>query len=455
MDATPSPADRDAFEAFVLRYQTAICAIAYVVLRDRARSEEVAQDALLIAWRDRAKVTVTPGWICGIARNLARNAARRRREVVMDREPATDAPDARDALIAREDASAALANLPDKYRDAIAIYYRSDESYAEVATALGITEASARQRVHRGRERLQERLSIVERTLRSTRPGTAFTAAVIAAWAIGRSPSASAATASVPKPPWLLPALCVGTIAATLSVAVVIRAASIREPDTTTPGAKRDVGNSVRRFPLMSRTSATSAPAPPALPSGFTPANAPANAPASMPPTPSVELHSMDFQQAPFDHLMQVMVRATETPIWSTLEPTYVDISVKDLPALDLFDKILEQAHATRTEVEAIRIVERGSSGAAVLGGDTMSLSVRAMPLNRVLDLIEPKLAIPIARVGLSFRVIGETVQPADDQSPLVTLELTDVPAGLVLQIALEQTGYGYERTTGFVITPE
>ncbi len=67
MDATPSPTDRDAFEALVLRHQTAICAIAHAALRDRARSEEVAQDALLIAWRDRAKVTVTPGWLCGIA----------------------------------------------------------------------------------------------------------------------------------------------------------------------------------------------------------------------------------------------------------------------------------------------------------------------------------------------------------------------------------------------------
>ncbi|MBA3393494.1 MAG: hypothetical protein H0T89_12670 [Deltaproteobacteria bacterium] len=181
-----------------------------------------------------------------------------------------------------------------------------------------------------------------------------------------------------------------------------------------------------------------------------TPASAPASAPAS-PTNPTIDL---DFQQAPFDDLMQFFAHQIDTPIGSTIEPTKVDVRATREPALDVLDRVLAEAHATRTEVEAIRIVDHGANDAASLGGDAMSLNVRALPLNRLLDLVEPKLAIPIARVGQPFRVITVSGQVIEDQAAPVTLELTDVPAGLVLQRALEQTGYGYELTTGFVITP-
>jgi RNA polymerase sigma-70 factor (ECF subfamily) len=465
MDARPVPSDRDAFEALVVRYQVAICAIAYSVLRDVARSEEVAQDALLIAWRDRSTVTVTPGWICGIARNLARNAARRRREFLTQREPAAQQDDTRDALISREDAAranAVLEKLPDKYRDAIAIYYRGDESYSEVAAALGITEASARQRVHRGRKRLRERLSIVEAAVRTTRPGTGFTVAVIAAWALGRPASATAAAAGTGtgtgKAAWIAPALGLGALGSAIAIAVAIRSASTDDGASTaatttssaaiaTPSSNRATHPTVpRRFPSMARVSSAT---PPALPAGFTPAH-----PASGTLTTTMRTVDLDFSEAPVNDLLQLLAHQAQIAMWSTIEePTRVEIRVKDASALDALDQILVQAHAVRTEVEAIRIVEHGRSDAATLGGETMSLNVHALPLNQVLALVEPKLAIPIARVGRPFRVLDG--QALDDESPPVTLELTNVPAGLVLQRALEQAGYGYEATTGFVITPE
>src|SRR5436190_23583090 len=79
------------FAGLVARYQGAVCAVAYSVLRDRARSEEVAQDAFLLAWQKlpgMSPAPALPGWVCGIARNLARNAARRRKETEMMTEPA-------------------------------------------------------------------------------------------------------------------------------------------------------------------------------------------------------------------------------------------------------------------------------------------------------------------------------------------------------------------------------
>ena len=52
---------RERFHDLVVRYQDVVCAVAYSVLRDRARSEEVAQDAFLVAWSKGTEPTA--GWI--------------------------------------------------------------------------------------------------------------------------------------------------------------------------------------------------------------------------------------------------------------------------------------------------------------------------------------------------------------------------------------------------------
>src|SRR5687768_6347403 len=206
----------DGFEELVVRYQSVVCAVAYAVLRDRARSEEVAQDAFLIAWQKLPAMTpppAMPGWLCGIARNLAANAARRREETAMETEPTTSQTPL-DAVLdheADELARRALATLKDHDREAVVLYYRGNASIVDVATTLGITETAARQRVHRGRERLRSALGAVETTLRATRPGPAVTAACVAALAT-RGTVASAAAATTTR----------GTAPAALGVAAVI-----------------------------------------------------------------------------------------------------------------------------------------------------------------------------------------------------------------------------------------
>src|ERR1051325_4393498 len=196
-------ADSQDFETLVTRYQGAVCAVAYTVLRDRARSEEVAQEAFLIAWqklRAMSPPPKLPAWVCGIARNLAANARRRRKEVAVDPAKAdavlvsNDTP--LDHMLDRETealAERALAALPGRDREVVVLYYRGDESIADVATTLGISEPAARQRLHRGRERLRYAVAAVEQTLRATRPSAAFTAACVAAYAL-RGGAAQAAT---------------------------------------------------------------------------------------------------------------------------------------------------------------------------------------------------------------------------------------------------------------------
>ncbi len=180
------------FEALVRTHQAAVCATAYSVLRDRARAEEVAQDAFLVAWQKLPALSAPPpmpAWICGIARNLARNAARKKREVVVadDRDAPTAADGPLDSLLSQESrtiADRALAALDAGDREIMALYYMGEGSHADVARALGIAEASARQRVHRARAKLRDAATAVEATLRAARPGVAFTIACVAGGAL-------------------------------------------------------------------------------------------------------------------------------------------------------------------------------------------------------------------------------------------------------------------------------
>lgn len=452
--------DQREFEALVRSHGAQVCAVAYAVLRDRARAQEVAQDAFLVAWRDRAKTKPNVRWICGIARNLARNAARRRRETPMTDDHATQAGDARDQLITREEAAraeAALASLPERYREAVALYYGGDESIEQVAAALGISQDSARQRVHRGRERLRDLLQTVETALRATRPTAAFTAACVAAWAAGKPAPAHAA--AIPKAP--IAVLGAGAVALAVGVAVV--AGVSRQPQR--PHAIADASPSTdpraglrRRFPASPR------PLLPAmLPHGalaLGPSASSSSPPTASPhaPPPSPPLVDLDFAGAPFVALMGVFRNNLHTPIWVAYDTeAKIDIDTHgQRPAIDVFDEVLDKAGATRVEVAAIQVVSGGRTDAAILGGEPVTLSFHDAPLNAVLDALEPKLGMPIGRLAPEV-LPGATDMdgnPVVDSSPTVTLDAHGLPAGAALQQVLAQAGKGYELTTGFVVLP-
>ena len=156
--------------------------------------------------------------------------------------------------------------------------------------------------------------------------------------------------------------------------------------------------------------------------------------------------------------LMKAFRNELDAPIWVAYETdARVDINTHGKrPTLEVLDEVLDKAKANREEVAAIAIVPGGRTDAAVLGGERVTLSLHNTPLNFVLDLLEPKLGMPIGPLGTEV-LPGQTDEqgnPAAEASPPVTLELHDVPAGAALQAALIQVGVGYVLTTGFVILP-
>jgi RNA polymerase sigma factor (sigma-70 family) len=74
--------------SFVRRYQARVFGLAFTILRDASLAEEVAQEALLRAWRhasvyDARRGSVT-GWLLTITRNLAVDSLRVRRPMSLD-----------------------------------------------------------------------------------------------------------------------------------------------------------------------------------------------------------------------------------------------------------------------------------------------------------------------------------------------------------------------------------
>jgi RNA polymerase sigma factor (sigma-70 family) len=188
--------NRDAFGRIVARYQALICSLAYSATGSLSRSEELAQDTFVAAWkqlsalREPAKLRA---WLCGIARHVISNAQRRAgREPAHLAEPfdpaheaVTPEPSPPEQAVSQEEAALlwrALEKIPENYREPLVLFYREQKSVENVARELELSEDAVKQRLSRGRALLHEQvLALVEGTLARSNPGQAFTLNVVAA----------------------------------------------------------------------------------------------------------------------------------------------------------------------------------------------------------------------------------------------------------------------------------
>jgi RNA polymerase sigma factor (sigma-70 family) len=184
---------RSAFERIVQRYQTLVCSITYSGTGDLGVSEDLAQETFLTAWQHLRQLRdprALGAWLCGIARRTVAN--RRRREA---RRPPTESLNVESAsyhvepaveeVVTREEQALvwqALGDLPEKYREPLILFYRSECSIRQVASDLALSENAVKQRLSRGRQKLSEKVAaMVEATLTKSSPGKKFAIGVVAA----------------------------------------------------------------------------------------------------------------------------------------------------------------------------------------------------------------------------------------------------------------------------------
>jgi RNA polymerase sigma-70 factor (ECF subfamily) len=158
--ATPAGTGPD-YGAFYRRELPAMVALAAAVTGSHLVAEDIAQEAMVRAYRrwNRVGAYDKPGaWVRRVTINLALSTRRRAASEVKARLRLGSEPSLTAAPSDHDDVWAAVRRLPGQQRAAVALHYLEDRPVAEIAEILGCAESTAKVHLHRGRTTLAEAL---------------------------------------------------------------------------------------------------------------------------------------------------------------------------------------------------------------------------------------------------------------------------------------------------------
>jgi RNA polymerase sigma factor (sigma-70 family) len=149
----PEPYDV-AFERLLMRAY----AVSFKMLRCREDAEDVAMDTMARALRDWTRLGPRPDpWVATVATNLSidrwRKSQRRRNHALLGRLGGSEYQ-TEDGLVLRQ----ALAKLPKRQRQVVAMRYFLDMTEQEIADALGCSTGTVKQHASRGLASLRRHL---------------------------------------------------------------------------------------------------------------------------------------------------------------------------------------------------------------------------------------------------------------------------------------------------------
>jgi RNA polymerase sigma-70 factor, ECF subfamily len=160
--------DRAAASALTLRLTPMVFSLASRVLNDRVEAEDVVQDAMLRLWKmapdwrqGEAKVST---WLYRVTSNLCTDRLRKRKGIGLDQiaEPEDDRPPM-DKRLQTEDRAvalrAALANLPDRQRQAVILRHFEGLANPDIADVLSISVEAVESLIARGKRNLARLLA--------------------------------------------------------------------------------------------------------------------------------------------------------------------------------------------------------------------------------------------------------------------------------------------------------
>lgn len=157
---------REALAMLLPRYRDKVFRLCVSMLRDRALAEDVTQDIFMRVWR------ALPGygaqaalstWIYAISKNACLSELRKRRPTVSIDQDDEEYNSAVAGLASPEQDDSAttsvaqlLDKLPERYRQAVTLFYMEDKSYDQTAEILGLPLGTVKALLHRARKRLIE-----------------------------------------------------------------------------------------------------------------------------------------------------------------------------------------------------------------------------------------------------------------------------------------------------------
>lgn len=149
------------YDAFFRAHHGHVVRVCHALLGDRARAEEVTQEAfirLYTRWRRVSAYDRPEAWVRRVAVRLAVRVLRRDR-LRPSLERRSVLPQATSAA-PEGDLLALVARLPRNQRLAVVLHYIEDMPVNDVAAVLGCAESTARVHLHRGRKRLAELIAV-------------------------------------------------------------------------------------------------------------------------------------------------------------------------------------------------------------------------------------------------------------------------------------------------------
>ena len=155
---------RESLEPLIRRYASPLLTFIQRMMGDRHQSEELFQDVFLAVWAKRNQYQYPrpfKAWLYGIALNKCRAAFRTPTLAAADSsllETSAAAPVGKersplDQVLATESAAlvtAAVGRLPPQQRAVVVLRIWDGLSYAQIAEAVGRTEATVRSNMHHG-----------------------------------------------------------------------------------------------------------------------------------------------------------------------------------------------------------------------------------------------------------------------------------------------------------------
>lgn len=165
--------DPEAAAAFVRRVERKVYGLALAIVGDPAEAQDVAQDALVRAWRFAASFDARRGsvmaWLLGITRNVALDSVRGRgrRPATVAEVPASwlvDLTDLGDVVDRRGDAARVLAlmgDLPEAQREALVAVTLLGLSTREVSERAAIPHGTVKTRVRLALRKLRDEMGVL------------------------------------------------------------------------------------------------------------------------------------------------------------------------------------------------------------------------------------------------------------------------------------------------------
>jgi RNA polymerase sigma-70 factor, ECF subfamily len=159
--------DVSAFETLVRHWQGPLINLAYRFCRDRSRAEDMAQEAFLRAFRALAtwrRDAAFSTWLFALAVNVYRSELRRiPATVALDAIAEQGLAAAQGRALEDEDRERtvrrAVQVLPQKYREAVILFYFHDLDVPAAAQSLGLPVGTVKTRLSRARDLLRRKLT--------------------------------------------------------------------------------------------------------------------------------------------------------------------------------------------------------------------------------------------------------------------------------------------------------